>query len=339
METKETKIRRALKAKISRFFALICTFVLIFLLEACNTSNEESANDTNYSKSTEISSASKDEGASDGRESKKEEETSGQTRKEEESKNDISFEEIIVVDNEECLIKITGIDPDNMWGYTIKANFENKSAEKTYMYSVESASINGVQSDPFFAAEVAAGKKSNDEINFSDSDLKDNNVGDYTDIELTFRVYDSNDWSDDDVAKETIHVYPYGEDKASNFVRESKETDNVIFDNEYATVIVTGYEVDDIWGYTVNLFLINKTDKNAMFSVNEASVNGYMADPFYAEEVNAGKCAFSSMSWSDKTLEDNGISSVDEIEFNLRVYDSDDWSDNDFANENIILKP
>ncbi len=52
-----------------------------------------------------------------------------------------------------------------------------------------------------------------------------------TDIELTFKVYDSNDWSADPVGKETIHVYPYGEENAVAFVREAQATDNVIIDN------------------------------------------------------------------------------------------------------------
>lgn len=143
----------------------------------------------------------------------------------------------------------------------------------------------------------------------------------------------------DPVAKETIHIYPYGEDKAVQFVRESQSGDNIIIDNDYVTVIVTGYENDEIWGYTVNLFLLNKTDKDVMFSVNETSVNGFMADPFYATTVIAGKCAFSSMSWSNTTLEDNGITAVEEIELKMRAYDSDNWFGDDFANEVITLKP
>lgn len=156
---------------------------------------------------------------------------------------------------------------------------------------------------------------------------------------MTFRVYDSNDWTADAVAKETIHIYPYGEDKAVNFVREAQDSDNVIIDNDYVSVIVTGYEKDEIWGYTVNLFLLNKTDKNVMFSVDEASVNGFMADPFYATSVSAGKCAFSSMSWSDTTFEENSITEVETIEFKFRAYDEDNWSGDDFANETITLNP
>lgn len=253
--------------------------------------------------------------------------------------NEISFTEAVAVDNTECLIKITEIDPDNMWGYTLKVQLENKSVEKTYMFSVESASINGVQYDPFFATEVAAGKKANDEICFSNDVIEENNIGNYTDIELTFRVYDSEDWLADEVAIETVHIYPYGEDAAKKFVRESKPTDNVIIDNENVTVVVTGYEIDEIWGYTVNLFLINKSDKNVMFSVEDASVNGYMADPFYAKSVSSGKCAFSSMSWSDTTLEENSITDIEIIEFVLRAYDEEDWLTEDFANETISLNP
>lgn len=252
---------------------------------------------------------------------------------------EISFDGITVVDNDECSIMIKEIDPDNLWGYTLKALFENKSADKTYMFSVVSGSINGVLCDPYFATEIAAGKKSNDDISFSDSDLEDAEIGAYTDIELTFRVYDSDDWSADDVVYETVHIYPYGEDKATTFVRESEDTDNILLDNDSVTVIATGYEMDDIWGYTVNLYLVNKTDKTIMFSVDNASVNGYMADPFFAKSVPADTSAFASMSWYTSTLEENDITEVEEIEFELRAYDYDNWLDDDIANEIIVLNP
>lgn len=310
---------------MKRLAALLLAFTLLFSLAACG--GDVTGNNTNSSENNSTNS------------SQNESTNNGQTNNKDDNKNEISFTEIVAVDNDECTIKITDIDPDNLWGYTLKVQLENKSVEKTYMYSVESASINGVQCDPFFATEVAAGKKSNNEISFTDSDLEDNGIGDYTDIELTFRVYDSDDWMADEIARETVHVYPYGEDKATIFVRETQANDNVIIDNDYVTVIVTGYEDDAIWGYTVNLFLLNKTDKDIMFSVDEASVNGYMADPFYATEVAAGKCAFSSMSWSDTTLEDNNITTVEEIEFKFRAYDSDNWFGDDFANETITLKP
>ncbi len=299
---------------MKKLFTLLLTFAMVFSLVACGSDTEE------------ISTG----------------ETSGLVQDSEENvqkEKPIDFKEIVVVENEECLIKITGIDPDNMWGYTLKAQFENKSADKVYMFSVDHAAVNGVESDPFFASEVAAGKKSVEEISFTDSDLEENGVGEFTDIELAFRVYDSNDWMADAVAEETVHIYPYGEEKATAFIRESQPSDTVIVDNEFVTAIVIGYDTDDIWGYTANLYLVNKTDSAVMFSVDNASVNGFMADPFYAHEVAAGKCAFSAMSWGDTTLEECGITTVEEIEFAFTAYASDDWSGEHYVNEIVTLIP
>ena len=69
----------------------------------------------------------------------------------------MKFDEITVVDNEECVIKITDIDPDNSLGYTVKVYFENRAADKNYMFAVQTAAVNGIEADPFFATTIAAG--------------------------------------------------------------------------------------------------------------------------------------------------------------------------------------
>lgn len=252
---------------------------------------------------------------------------------------ELTFTETVVVDNENCAITLTNQKLDNIWGYTLTVQLENKSADQTYMFSVDSASINGVQMDPFFATEVAPGKKANKEITFYNEHLEENNITEYTDVELSFRAYDSNDWSADDVAYETVHVYPYGEENATLFTREAQPTDQVLVDNDAVTIIATGYEKDDITGYTVDLFLLNKIDKDMLVGIEDASVNGFMADPFYAASVRAGKCAFGSVTWANSTLEENGISEVENLEFTIRAFNENDWSEDDFVNELITLNP
>lgn len=254
------------------------------------------------------------------------------------SMEEIPFEEIIAVDNDDCLIKIVAIEEDMIWGYSLKVYLENKTPDKTLMFSVLSASVNGIDSDPFFAQEVAPGKKSNESISFSDETLEDH-IENYTDILLHFRVYDSNDWSADDVATASVHVYPYGEENATKYVRETLPTDTVLVDNEYVTVIVTDYDPDSFWGYSANLYIVNKTDTTITVSTDEVSLNGFMLDPFYATSVMPDSCKFSSISWFTSDLEDNGITEVEEIEFILKIYDAEDWTANDFAYENISLAP
>lgn len=252
---------------------------------------------------------------------------------------EVKFEEVTVVDNDECTIKITDIDADNMWGDTLKVYLENKNDEKTYMYSVVSASVNGIEVDPLFANKVAAGKKVNKEINFMDDGLKKNGI-EFTDIAMTFRVYDSNELADyEEVARETVHVYPLGEENATLFVREEQASDQVLIDNEKCKATVIGTENDSILGYTLNLYLENKSDSSVMFYVEDVSVNGYMIDPFWARSVSAGNVAFSDMSFNTSAFEENNIETVEAIELTIRAYNYEDYSANDYAKETVIINP
>ncbi|MCD8088304.1 MAG: hypothetical protein LUE22_06935 [Oscillospiraceae bacterium] len=265
-------------------------------------------------------------------------EDEAEPEEETEAESELSFEEITVADNDQCSIVITGLDPDSIWGYTLDVALENKSEDATYMFSVLTASVDGVESDPYWAAEVAAGKKANEEITFYDSVLDDIGVA-YTDIALTFRVYDSDDWTADNVAEETVHIYPYGEENAVAYVYEVQESNVVLVDNDQITVIVTAREDDPIWGYTVSLYLENKTDEELMFSAEDVSVNGYMSDPYWATTVDAGNCKFTEMYWFTEDLEEDGIDQVEEIELTLWVYSYDNWTADDILNETFTLTP
>lgn len=250
----------------------------------------------------------------------------------------LSFEEITVVDNDDCLIRITGIDAQNFWGYTLNVYLENKSSDKKFLFSVDGASINGVSAAALFSKEIAAGKKAMEEITFMDDSLPEL-LGDFTDIMLAFRVHDADDWAADDIVTETVHVYPFGEENAVRYVRQPQDTDTVIVDNDDLTVIVTGYDPDGVWGYSVNLYLVNKTDKALMFSVEDVSVNGLMSDPLFATTVEAGTSAFPQLSWSDSEFEKNGITEVEEIEMNFRVYDANVWGADNLFEETVKLNP
>ncbi len=249
-------------------------------------------------------------------------------------------EEIVLIDNKDCAVVLTGIEPDAMMGYTLKVRLENKSKDVTYMFAVQDATINGLQSDPFFAAEVAAGKKSNEEIWFDSEELAEVGLTDITDIELFFDVYDTDDWEAESVATETVHVYPNGKDKATVYKREAKSSDVVLVDNQYVTVTAIDGEYDDIWGYSLNLFLENKTDTTVMFTVDDVAVNGFMVDPFYATTVPAGRCGYSAVTWSLESLEKNGIEvdGIETIDMTVVAYDDEDYSADDFVNEPVSLE-
>ena len=75
-----------------------------------------------------------------------------------------AFESFTAIDNDACSVAIRSIDPNSSWGHEIQVALENKSPDKTYMFAVETATVNGVETDPFFADEVNPGKKANGSI-------------------------------------------------------------------------------------------------------------------------------------------------------------------------------
>lgn len=120
---------------------------------------------------------------------------------------------------------------------------------------------------------------------------------------------------------------------------EEKFEEIVLVDNEDVTIKITGVEHDSIWGYSLKVFLENKTDLELMFTVQNVSVNGFMCDPFWAMSVDAGKKSNTTISWLDSALEENGIEKVEEITFTLRAYNNADWLAEDVFNQTFTVNP
>ena len=118
-----------------------------------------------------------------------------------------AFEEILLVDNENCTFKITSTGTDPIWGYTLQVYLENKT-DVELMFSLDDVSVNGFMCDPFWASSVAAGKKANEEISFSDSDFEKNGITEVSEIVFTLTVYDANDWTADHLVSETFTIHP-----------------------------------------------------------------------------------------------------------------------------------
>ncbi|MGI6315157.1 MAG: hypothetical protein ACOX17_00500 [Christensenellales bacterium] len=253
---------------------------------------------------------------------------------------EISFEEMVVIDNDECCVKITALTLVDTYAYELDVLLENKSGEKAYVFSTEGGAVNGVEYDLFLYKEVAPGKAETDAIFILLNTLEDTGITGYSDFELTFKVYDPEDLEADPVARVTTHVYPYGKEKAAVFVRKNQPTDTVLFDDENVTVIVIGYEKDNPdWGFIVHLYMVNKTDNTLLFAEDNASVNGFMCDPYWAREVRPGKVAFSSMFWFKETIEALDITEVEEIEMLFSIYDADDWGAGKLIEEVVVLTP
>ena len=112
-----------------------------------------------------------------------------------------------------------------------------------------------------------------------------------------------------------------------------------LVDNDQFTVILTGIDPKGFWGYTLKVFIENKTDRELMFSTEDVSVNGFMCDPYWAASVATGKKANEEISFSEGDFSKNGIESVEEIVFTLSIYDSNDILADDLFKQTFTVKP
>ena len=68
-------------------------------------------------------------------------------------------------------------------------------------------------------------------------------------------------------------------------------------------------------------------------------LNGYMINPYWSTTVAAGKRKLASVTFSESSLSDSGITELVEIDFKLKVRDYDNWLSDDIVNEVYTYYP
>ena len=273
---------------------LIIIFFVLIIFTACSGSKEEGTSSDNQ----ETPSANVVEN------SKKEED------------NKPEFEELTVVDNDYMTMKFTDLDVNGSWGYTLKVNIENKS-DNDLLIGMNNASIDGVMCDPFWATSVAVGKKMNGDISWPKTLLEKNGLSGINNLAFTLNVSDNNTW--DSIFEEECSLTIDSSVPAPNEVTYPNFNEQVIVDNDQLIFKLINIDPQGDMGYTLRVYIENKTNSLVLISWDEVSVNGYMCDPFWATTVSPNCRAYADISWGKSQFDENGITDVSEIEFNLRM--------------------
>ena len=76
------------------------------------------------------------------------------------------------------------------------------------MFSSDDVSVNGFMCDPFWATSVAAGKAAFSSMDWMASSFEENGITEVEEIEMVLQVYDNENWSANDLFKETVTLTP-----------------------------------------------------------------------------------------------------------------------------------
>lgn len=237
------------------------------------------------------------------------------------SDDEITVEETVLVDQDNVVITATGMD-ESVFGPELKLLIENNS-DTNLTFQVRNASVNGYMADTMMSEDVAAGKKSNTEITFTTSGLKECGIDIFANMEFSFHIFTTDGWDDyldtDAVTVETS--------AAATYTQTVDDSGEVFYDSDGIKIIGKGLSSDDsIFGPGLIIYIENNSDKDRTVQVRDTSVNGFMIDTVMSQDVVAGKKAITAVTFLSSSLEENAITDITSVETSFHIFDTDDWS-------------
>lgn len=228
----------------------------------------------------------------------------------------ISIEEQVLIETADLKVTATEYKNDSIWGDGINLLIENNGAADIGL-GVDALIVNDYMITDLFSATVAAGKKANETLTLSGTGLKAAGIENVGKIEIYFHTFDADTYMT--VEKfDCITVQTSAYDSMDTTPDDSGQE----LYNEGGIKIVGKY-VDEgsFWGTAVLLYIENSSGKNVIIQCDDMSVNGFMVTPFFSSTVYDGKRAIDEITIMSSDLENNGITSVDEIELKFVIMD------------------
>lgn len=233
----------------------------------------------------------------------------------------LTVEERVLLDQDGIVITLKSLDTDGLFGADLKVLVENNGSRNIGVQARDSA-VNGVMIDTLFSCEVAPGKKANDEVTLSSSDLEMASIETIKDIELVFHVFDSKTW--DTIFDSEPITITTSADPA--FVQIYDDSGFVILEQSGVKMVVKKMDSEEsFWGADIYVYIENNGDEDVIVQTRDMSVNGFMIDAMFSPEVLSGKRAFDTITFLESDLKDNGITSIETLEFRVFVANADSW--------------
>lgn len=234
---------------------------------------------------------------------------------------DITVDEQVIVDQGGIKVTLKSFDMNSDWGPTLSLLLEN-STDKSVSVQALGSSVNGIMLSTWFYSDIAAGKKSNEQLSYMQQDLDIAGIKVIKDIELYFNVSDTVTYDtifDTEMIQITTSADPF-------YVQKYDASGNTIFDQDGFKIVVKGMDMPGAYsGADVYFYIENNSDKNINVSTQNVSIDGFMIDPYFSCEVLAGKKAFATMSFMDADLTTNDIKTISAIDFDINIYDEVTW--------------
>ena len=232
-----------------------------------------------------------------------------------------SIEETVILDQNGLKITATGLE-DSFMGDELKLLVENNNGQNLTVQS-HASSVNGYMITNIMSIDVADGKKVNDALTLTSSEMEDCGITSITDLAFTLHVFNTDTW-------ETVIDTPVIELKTNlsgSVTQTYDDSGNVVYDAGGIRIITKGKTDDSILGPGIQVYVENNSAEDIMVQTRNVSINGFMVDTFYSPLVMAGKRSLSSLTLSDTSLEANGITDITSAELSFVIINPNNLMD------------
>lgn len=234
---------------------------------------------------------------------------------------EITIEEQVLLEQNDIKITAVSMESDSIWGDGIKLLIENDSPSNVGV-SCNALIVNDFMISDLFSSTVAAGKKANETMYISSSELKAAGITNIGQIETYFHIYDSDSY-------ETLFDAEPAIIKTSLYDKMDTTADvkgEELYNQDGVRIIGQYVNENSFWGTAVLLYIENTSGRNIGVSCDNMSINGFMVTPFFSSSVYDGKKAYDDITILSSDLEENNITSVEDIEVNFHIFDADSYS-------------
>lgn len=234
---------------------------------------------------------------------------------------DITIEEQVLLDKDGIVITAKEYVTDSIWGDGIKLLIENNS-DKTVGIGCEALIVNNYMITDLFSSEIAAGKKANETMYLSSTQLKAAGIESVGQIEVYFYIFDS-------ASYERLYEAECVTIQTSEFANMDTTPDDVgveLYNANGIRIVGKTVDEDSFWGTAILLYCENTSGKNITVSVEEMSINGFMMNPLFSTTVYDGKMSLDEITIFQSDLDENGIEKIEDVELKFHIYESDSFS-------------
>ena len=286
-----------MKKRMKLLTVVLCLSMFFTVAQACGSSDSDDGKDIVSSENKGDSVTTEDNG-----------------------KTTVSIEEQVLFEQDGIVVTAKEYVTDRIWGDGIMLLIENNS-DKNVTVGCNALIVNNYMISDLFVSGVAAGKKANEIMYLSNTELEAAGIESVGQIEAYFHAYDT-DTYETLFDTDCVTIQTSGFDNMDTVADDS----GVELYNEDGIRIV-GKTVDEnsFWGTAILLYCENNSGDNIGISVNEMSINGFMMDPLFSTTVYDGKKAFEDITIFSEDLTANGIETIEEVELRFHIYEAETY--------------